>query len=208
MPHKAKVVAITKANAKLWNVARINKGVEQIIGHYTKGRALLDMVSLQTLLHAEKHGDVMPAARLVEGLRGSGLVIAAIMEWYKKYSPIRLTFNAETKKVEGKLLKEDEEGYKPFNTGEAEEHPAMDMKEAVERQEKPLAPVSIKFLTDKILGFKKLVAKAVEKDGRGVEGDLDTINAFINVVETAAITYRKKIVKPVPAKEQPKAEAA
>lgn len=199
MPH-GKKTPITNANVKLLPLAKLSALIALTIKTVQSGRALIDQSLIQCMLHAQKHGDVMPGARLLEGLRGSGVVVAAAHKWFSDHSPIEYKFDKEANDgkggVVGRIAKEGEPGYKPWNTGAAEEAPALSTVEAKDRAERKITPFSIGYMSNRIKSFRKELDKAVQ-DGREIVGNTDVIRAYIEVIEKADLGYRAKIVKPV-----------
>lgn len=185
---------------KLLTSEKIKEAIQNI---GKKGKALADLIhgtAVQTIMHAQKHGDATLADELVQTLRGSmpGYVWQGLVLWYRKNSPI--AWDAEGLVY---LLKADEKGYKPFNPEEADAHPAAEAREVSARTDTKIEPFSIALIKKRIAGMATQLEKAQADGGRGVVGDPATIKLFINsvvafadkvsVVETEAETVVEEV---------------
>ena len=152
----------------------------------TKGKELADLIhqtAVQTVLHAAEHGDATLADNLVKTLRDNmpGYVWQGLVAWYKKYTPI-----AWDAKGGVYLLKEGQQGYKPFAAEEAEANPAAEDKAVKSRTDREIAPFSIALMKAQIKRWPAQLEKALKEDGRGVLGDADAIKSFITSVNSFA----------------------
>lgn len=157
--------------------------IKEAIGNIgKKGAALAALIhstAVQTILHAQKHGDATLADELVKTLRDTmpGYVWQGLVLWYRKNSPI-----AWDEKGNVYVLKADEKGYKPYNPEQAEANPAAAAKEVTARTDTKIEPFSIALIKKRIAGMVTQLEKAQADGGRGVVGDPATIKLFINSV--------------------------
>lgn len=169
------------STAKLLSKSKIDALISDAVKTTAKGLALIHVAAVQCMLHAEKHGDVTLAARLVQEVKDNckGVVVAGLNKWFKDHSPIKLATD-EDGKVVGSLLKEGEPGYKPFASGEAETHVAMEAREVTARTDRPIEPFSIALVKQRIASLKPQLKKATEEGGRGIVGDARIIEVAID----------------------------
>lgn len=139
---------------------QIGTMVDTAIKHTVTGDQLIHDAAVQTMAHAERHGDCTLADRLVKGL-GRSIRVQGLRVWYAENSPIR--WNGDNKVG---MLKTTDRTYKPFNIDQANAVPFYALGAAEERTAKPLDTMAILKL---IHGLKGRVEKAVT-DGR-FEGD-------------------------------------
>ncbi len=172
---------------KLLKSAAIITLISAAVTQTAKGLAMLQDAADQCILHAEKHGDVTLAQRLMQEVKDNckGVVGAGFRQWFEKYSPIAIIVD-DKGNVKAKLLKEDEPGYKPFDTAKAIEAPALEAKEVTQRSNQKIEPFSIAMVKQRIKGMLSQVDKATAEGGRGVIGNPDTIKTFINGILVAA----------------------
>lgn len=140
---------------------------------------LVHETAVQTVLHAQQHGDCTLADDLVKTIREStpGYVWQGLVKWYRTYSPI--AWDAEGKVY---LLKPDEKGYKPFDPESAEAKPAANDASVTARTDTRIEPFSIGLIKKRIVGMKAQLEKATAEGGRGIVGDKATIETFLNAV--------------------------
>lgn len=172
----------------------------------TAGATFVDgvkTVTLQWVMHAEKHGDHTPLRRWFQNLheQTEGFVTAALYKWVRDHSPIVLSLGSNGQ-VDSKVLKEGETGYRPYNTGdmEAERETILKTEEVKNRTNRPIEEMSIKMLKRRILGFKRQLEKAQEQGGRGVIGHAAVIEQWID--DLAKVPVRPVVVKDAKGKEK------
>lgn len=151
-----------------------------------KGKELSSLIhdtAVQTVLHAEQHGDATLAHNLVMTVKDNmpGYVWQGLVKWYRTYSPI-----AWDAKGEVYLLKEGQQGYKPFASEEAASKPAANDAAVKNRTDREIEPFSIGMMKKQIGRWQGQLDKALKEDGRGVIGDAESIKTFINGVKTFA----------------------
>ena len=112
--------------------------------------------AVQTLLHAEAHGDVTLATKLVGAMPKSGRVKGLIV-WYHENSPLRFV----EKEAQFKLDKGDKA--KPFDIDAADAVPFYALDAAAEHTAKP-------FDLDAVNGWLIALGKRIDK---GVLADID-----------------------------------
>lgn len=129
---------------------------------------------VKTLEHCEIHGDAMPADRLVKGLRELNHPAMTkfsdeCVAWFRINSPIR--WNA---KGDVRVLKEGEEGYKPFDVHHGEEEAFNETPQAKRARQaadaahkRTLQPVTAQDVLNRIKGVVKFVENAQNPDRNG-----------------------------------------
>lgn len=130
--------------------------------------------AIACLKHAHDHGDVMPAHRLVIGLRelnhpATTRLSDETVAWFRSNSPIR--WNA---KGEPRQLKEGEEGYKPYDEESATETPFYETPVAkrarqamADSHKRTLEPVTFQDVLNRMKGIMKFVENAQKPDKNG-----------------------------------------
>ena len=162
-------------------VALIDRSVKTT----AKGLELIHEASVQCILHAEKHGDVTLAQKLMQDVKDNckGVVVAGLAKWFQDYSPVRLT--SENGEVKASLLKAGEKGYKAFDTKAASENVAMEAPEVKNRAERPITKPTIAFFKQRISGFAKQVDRFQEtapEDQKMTQAEVNTIKLWLNSV--------------------------
>jgi hypothetical protein len=97
------------------------KGARNLVQTAQQLEPLITDASNKCLIHCQEHGDAMPADRLVKGLMACGhpttsSLAREVIAWFSGNSPIRWD-----SKKNVRVLKEGEDGYKPFDIAKAEE---------------------------------------------------------------------------------------
>lgn len=167
---------------KLLSAGKISLLITKAISAASAALSLIHEAAVQCMLHAEKHGDVTLAQRLVQEVKDNcpGIVVAGLNEWYREYSPINLTM--ENGQVKAKLLKEGEKGYKAFNSAEAAEKKALNTAEVKSRAERPITKPTIAFFKQRIQGFAKQVERYQEnapEDQKMSEAEVATVKTWL-----------------------------
>lgn len=179
---------------KLMTTAKITALITKAVATTQLGLVMIHTAAVQTMMHAEEHGDVTLCARLMQEVKDNckGVVVAGLADWFKKYSPVKLI--VEEGKVKGTMLKPGEPGYKAFNVQEAEANPAMESKEVGDRANRPIEPFSIALVKKMIRGFESKLDKAIKEGNREIVGDPELIRTFIKGVVKAA--DKVEVLKP------------
>lgn len=201
----------------LMEVADIRAHIKKVGDLGAEFASTLHMTATQTLLHAEKHGDCTLALELVETVKANvpGYVWQGLAAWFRKYSPIHFYVDEEGKNAV-KLLKEGEQGYKPFNSSEADENPAGESRDVKNRTDREIEPMSIALIKKRIASLIKQAEKAGEEGGRGFVGETDEQKeqarqatlVFIKRLSMIADTITTTPEVVAPKADAPKAEAA
>lgn len=171
MANKKKLLGNT-ANVELMSVEKIREGIKRVGSMGAEFASTLHAYCVQTLLHAEKHGDATLALELVETVRETtpGYVWAGLVKWFRTYSPIHFYVDVEGKNAV-KLLKEGEQGFKPFTSGDADANPAGEDRQVTNRTSNPIEPMSIALIKKRLASLIKQAEKASEEGGRGFVGE-------------------------------------
>lgn len=178
-------IAIAAAGATLQSVQQLELRIKE--------------ASEACLLHAEEYGDAMPADRLVKGLMGKNhptttSLARELVIWFNSNSPIR--WNA---KGQVRIMKDTEEGYKPFDEVSAKETSFTETPQA-ERARKAadtahkraLKPYTLKDFTGRLEGLRAQFKRAQEPDKNGdvrgiVKGDMPKIKSLLKAVDSMLI---------------------
>jgi hypothetical protein len=199
----------------LMAAAEIRASIKKVGDLGAEFASTLHMTAVQTLLHAEKHGDATLALELVLSVKDNvpGYVWQGLVAWFRKYSPIHFYVDEQGQHAV-RLLKEGEKGYKPFNSSEADENPAGEQREVKKITDREIEPMSIALIKKRIASLIKQAEKASEEGGRGFVGETPeqqeqarkTTLVFIKRLSIIADTLT---VEPeVVADNKPKQEAA
>lgn len=161
---------------------------------------LIHDTAVQTVMHAEQHGDITLADNLIQTLRKTtpGYVWQGLVLWYGKFSPIRWDKDGKVQ-----LLRKDDKGYKPFDVAEATAKPAAEAREVQNRTNRPIEPMSIAMIKGFMARKLTEIDKAVQAGGRGVKGDPDTLRVFVK--STLAFMDKVAVIeeKVIPTAELP-----
>jgi hypothetical protein len=121
------VVPTLKSNAKNASVIALIekalKGARSMVQSIEQLEPHIAAAELACLTHAEAHGDAMPADRLVKGLiacnhPATTALSQEVVGWFRTFSPVRWDMKGKVS-----VLKEGQEGYKPFEAEKAEATP-------------------------------------------------------------------------------------
>lgn len=203
----------------LMAAAEIRASIKKVGDLGAEFASTLHMTGVQTLLHAEKHGDCTLALELVLSVKDNvpGYVWQGLVSWFRKYSPIHFYVDDAGKNAV-RLLKADEKGYKPFNSADADANPAAEDQAVKKRTDTKIEPFSIKLAKKRIQSLLSQAEKADKDGGRGFEGDTPEAQAktrhdtIVFLKRVSLMIENIKVIDEAPAApapaEAPKQEAA
>jgi hypothetical protein len=159
-------------NFTLKQSKQIETQIKTVKTNGTKIDALIHETAVQCLAHAEAHGDVRLATRLIEAMPKSGRA-EALKFWFSEFGPLVWVSQKET----GKQFKMDQSDTKiPFNIEGAIETPFWDLV-----PEPVVSKMSLEKLKKTI---KQALDKAAKKAETGeVDGDAFELLEYVHTVQ-------------------------
>jgi len=150
----------------------INKAITSIVARSTKLDGDIHATAIQTMMHAEKHGDCTLASRLVNTL-GKSIRSKALIHWFETFSPLRRS----RKSGEFELVKN--KAKRTWHCAKAFDIPFYDLSNEKE-------PVKVSY--DSVKKLIESIAKRVDKaedEGR-IDGDVTKIKALLKAHKITA----------------------
>lgn len=198
-------VAVVEQTTQARSVTDIRADIEKLVTADASMDTHVHNLAVETLAHAQEHGDFTLFAQLVGDVKTAGGVTygrgvrsrrLALIEWAIKFSPIRVNGDG----VMG-LLPPTSKVFVPFNVADADSNPFWSLKAEADRRATN-KPFGIDQMLARIGGFTRAIDKACETGT--IEGDEAALTAFAKELNA----YAAKRARELNLKAAPKSEAA
>lgn len=168
----------------------INNNIRRIRLNGEKLNALIHDTAMLVLAFVQEHRNATPAQQLVMAMPAS-MRRSMLIAWFEKFSPINVKDSAD---FNGKIKREDNKTFVPFNLVGAAEEPFWKMAEAT--------PERV-YSFEKLLELAQKMGKTIEKkieDGKVPEEDITSARVLASTLATLSV---ERVKAPEPANKEP-----
>lgn len=150
----------------------INRNIRNVARSGAAFNTLVQNTGLLILAHVAEHGDANPAMRLVQAMPSSNRR-NMVINWFKAFSPIRLTITKDVTKDKCGLRKVGDKDYTPFNVDGATANAWYELEVPGQGE---ILPDTLLEVDDNIISLAKRLEKKLE-EGLIAEGSIPAVTA-------------------------------